>query len=305
MKKHTKNTPIVVTGCLSNIANRLGYVGYIEKIWSEEETHDGKILSLKLIPPLPLSKSDKRSEDDPRYGRFNSTCDTARPDQVRALTNPKELERVKRFRSKEEAAKKAETAEETAEERAKWEKILEDIDDMVGKDLEKQEDQAKSASKFGTKWKLPGAIKRGDKSQFCSYYHPVIQEAEAHVRKCAAVESVEKDCTEEDMVRWAEANELTDQASFWSSSDECRSAVHEFDLDPFKDEFCAALYLPRSHTYVPKGQLRQAIIKIWNNGEEILDIRDMDGPQTCHDPNSGKEAWGYSISHAKRRKLPS
>jgi hypothetical protein len=293
-----KGTPILVTGYLCKFGNRLGYVGYVDKVWSPKQAHEGKTLSLKLLKPLPLSKSDLRKENDPQYGDFDSTSGQARPDQVRKLTDPKELDRVQRFM----AAEKAEAEKETPEEKAKWKKFMASCTRSASKDLKERERLDAIARKIGPKWTLPGKIERGDKSAFCTYGDPVIQEASEHVRRCAVREQSE--LTDNDKIRWAEGNALTSQASFWSPTEECRDAVKEFDLDPFKSHFCSALYLPHSHTYAPNGTLREKLIEIWNRGEEILHIEDMDGPDTCHTRIMGRTPQGFSISHAKRRKLP-
>jgi hypothetical protein len=293
-----KATPILVTGYLCKFGNLLGYVGYVDKVWKPEQAPEGKTLSLKLLKPLPLSTHDLQKENDPDWGDFDSTSGLARPDQVRELTNPKELARVERFM----AAEKAEEEKETPEEKASWRKLMAKCDRSASKRHKERERLDAIASKIGPKWTLPGKIERGDKSAFCSYSDPVIQEAADHVRRCAVKEK--RDLTDNDKIRWSEGLALTNQASFWSARQECRDAVNEFDLDPFKDHFCHALYLPHSHTYAPNGTLREKLIEIWNRREEILDIHDMDGPNTCHTPIMGREPQGFSISHAKRRKLP-
>jgi hypothetical protein len=282
---------IEVTGYLCQIRTLIGYVGYVDKLYPEE----GRVHLQLIGPKLPLSKEDMLREERDGHPWLLPTSNVANYNQIRRLEDPKEIARVKRYR-----VVKTKEDEDEKESDSVVDEIMRDIDASIDRDKERKDRLDALAATLPIKWVLPGHIKRGDKQNFPAYRDPKVEEAWTFVQHCAA----KNEWTDEERVRWAQGLEIVDQSSFWSPRQECRSLVHELDLDPMKDEHAYALYQPRKHVYAPNDTLRDAVIPLWNKGYEILYIQDMDDENTCHSSWRSNQPKGFLVTYAKRRKLP-
>jgi len=169
-------------------------------------------------------------------------------------------------------------------------------DNLAQKARDKQVEEA--SVKMGDVFPDKAFLKRGDKSNFSSFYDPVPVAANKEMMIYASQES--RNLTVEQMARWAQARNVVDRASLFSSRQECRDVVKEFDLDPFIEEFNCALRHKQEHLVVPNGKLRVAVMLLWNRSFDIMQISDIKGSSCCG-PDEGPT--GFVVYYAKRREI--
>ena len=282
--------PIIVLGRICSVSTCVGLFGYISNVWPE----DGGKLTVRLLRhPTLEDRSDIAAE---KAGRFESSCYTALPGDLRRLTDSESLSRVAAFKLQQQAKDDRPSPAVTA--------IMERFASEEGRRTMREDREAVEAEnkRIGQVFTLPGAIKRGNKSNFPAFSDPTIQENSSELRGYAAAGP--KNCTLEQRARWTQCLEATDSASFWSGQQEVRDLVRELDLDPMTDGHSSALWCRRGSVYAKVGDLRNAVIKLWNTGAVIHKIQDMDSEDSSWSTYKGGEPNGFLIDFGFRRELP-
>ena len=280
--------PVLVVGCLSRFRTCVGLFGFVDSIFPKE----GEIFACLLTRPDLKDRHDRWAE---RQGRPDYTHETGTPGDFIPLTGKGRIARVEALKAHVAAKDKTPSPAfkaimddaERPEKRARW--------------AAEEASVAARSAEMGELYKLPGKLKRGDKSEFPAYRDPAVQAIDAVVMGYAA--RGPKGLTLDDRVRWKQALHARDGASFWSGRPEVRALVQELDLDPMTDGHEYALWKDAGSVYTPTAQLRRTAITLWNKGAAILRIQEATDPDTCWRGKDG-EAPGFHIQFAYRRRLP-
>lgn len=291
MSKHTFNVgdPVLVVGRICTVKTCLGLFGRVTKV------HPDGSLSLSLLShPTLEEESDIRAE---KHGRFDTWTATANHEDLRHLTGKSRLARVAAHEANEEANQKPKR-DSVADE------IMADMFKPEAIAKRKEHDAAVEAEgkRIGQVFRLPGVIKRGDKSKFPAFHHPDVEAISSELMGYAA--SGPKDCTLTELARWKQCLAATDATSFWPGCEEVRAVVKEFDLDPMTDGYEDALWCKRGKAYVKNGELRSLVIRLWNQGKFIHQIIEMEDEDTCWSSYKDTKPAGFLVYFGSRRKLP-
>lgn len=289
-KPFSLGSPVLITGNPCRFTPYIGCFGYISRA-----DDDGTYWVETLRFPTLENSWDKAREE---RGDASTTVFHVKPSDLRHLTGKERLARVawlKKLTNKREAEDKEDSVVAS---------IIADFTspETVKRQREEADEIAAERVRIGEVFKLPGRIKRGDKSDYPAYNDPIVEAISEELRGYA--QKGPKACTLTERARWPQCLEATGACSFWSPRAECRALVKELDLDPMADEHAAALYQNKGSVYAENGSLRKAALRLWNKGAAILYIQDMEDAETCWASYKKGEPRGYLINYAFRRKLP-
>jgi hypothetical protein len=289
-KPFVLGSPVLIIGNPCRFTSFVGCFGYISRL---EE--GGTYWVETLRAPTLEDPYDKAREE---RGDLSTTIFHVKPSDIRHLTGKDRLARVvrlKRLVRREEVKDK---------DRSVVNKIMADYDTPEARKIRADEEAAISAeyTRIGQVFKLPGQIKRHDKSDYPAYRDPIAEAISQELMTYA--HKGPKACSINERARWKQCLEATNACSFWSPRAECRALVKELDLDPMIDGDETALYRDKGDIYTVNGALRAAALRLWNKGAVILYIQDMESPETCWSSYKGSEPNGYLVSYGFRRKLP-
>lgn len=273
----------------------LGLTGYISQI---DEKKEGRYIHVEL---LKNSTPDMKEIDQERCKRFSAWSCPVRPDEIRHINHApwgSNIPRLTRF-------KNADMAEAEMHKNNPATKL---ILDEVGKELKPYADNEKAIDRYyrslANIFPLPGYTERGDKSHYPAYNTTASRKVDDEVYGYAS-RGLAK-CEPKEVARWRLGNQFLERVSFWSPRQECRDAVREFDLDPFKEDHNHALYRDHQIKYVENGFLRNMFIDLWNLGAEIINVNDATKREDNHiqivEPT--ENPTGFSVTFAFRRTLP-
>jgi len=151
--------PVLVVGRICTVKTCIGLFGYVSDIYAS-----GALALSLLSHPTLEAKNDIRAE---KHGRFDTWHASAKPNDLRPLTDVKQLARVEALKAHEMAAPKRERDPRIEAVTAKYLSP-----EGIAKRKKDEADVAAETERIGQVFKLPGVIKRGDKSKFPAYRHP-------------------------------------------------------------------------------------------------------------------------------------
>lgn len=280
--------PVLVVTSPCRIKTCVGLFGFISGVYPDQ----GKVSARLLCDPTLDDDADRRRE---ARGDYHAWSVTGTPSDFRPLADSASVARVIRFRDDEARASRGSRVPNAL------------LDEMcspaaIQASQHRTARIAACSERMGPVFRLPGIIKRGDKSGFPSYRDPEVEKISTELRGYA--DRGPAKCTLRQMARWKQAREATGATSFWSSRPECRALVKALDLDPMTDGHEGALWTRKGSVYAPNGSLLQEAIKLWNDGAHIHQVLDMEDQDKCWASYKTGEPAGFLIYFAYRRKLP-
>ena len=268
-------SPVLVVGRLDTIKICVGLYGYVECVWTEEESETpGGSLSVVLLSNPTLdgwdAKSDRAREARGDFKTWEAIAQTA---DLRPLTGAARLMRVAALREskQEKSARKPDP---------KFDGFMAKMRSPAYRDREKAEAGkiAAANARIGSVFPFVGPIKRGDKSGFPAYNDAGPQAAWHEVAGYAQEPRENRTITE--LARWGQANRALECVSHWSPDPDVRALVRELDLDPMSDGRESALYHRDGWVFAARADLRREAFKLWNAGAQIVKIDEAEDSET-------------------------
>lgn len=274
LKEYKPGDNVVVVGRLKASQTTVGLFGFVESV-SEKEVVSVVLLKYRTYDPVFATENQENA------GIFQVIQAHGEHSDFKMLEGPVGIARVENM--KRHFAQTPETPST----------IRDIIKHLIGIRM-RDEDEVD----VGQCYTLSNSVTRYEKN-YPSYYQEEARKISEDVRRWASCDTV----TPTERAKWKQALVILDKCSFWSDKPECRDVVQELDLDPFKDGFNTALYETKT-VYAPNGSLRTFVIRLWNDGAEILRIEDMEDETTCWGYDKRGEPNGFLVTVGSRRYLP-